>query len=263
MKGRVLGFALVGVLGLLASAAHAGVIFSDDFEYDSQAAFEAVWPKDPAMTPADLSTEQAHSGSKSIKTTNAASNQNTNYRNLGGDLVPTDTAPIVATFWLYDVPGATRQFNSLRNYAGAGYKDGSVNQIYAAGIYNSVTAAGEVYDATTYKARVAFGAGGGWINLNAPGAPTRSEGWHKFTIVVKDATIDFWVDGFLGRSWTRGDKTALDSVALGSSLSSLSGTPATAKAAYTDDFSVSVVPEPASMALLALGGLFLRRRRVA
>jgi MYXO-CTERM domain-containing protein len=247
--------ALTAVLLLTwASMAWGGIIFSDDFDsYADQAAYEATWLVDPLYSSAPLSTEQAHSGLQSIKTPNAANNQNFNYRNLGINFWPSDDEPLIATFWLYDQLAATRQFNSIRDYTGAGYKDGDLDQIYATGIYNTVSAPGEVHDATKYHARVAFGSGAGWFNLNAPGCPNRSTGWHKFTIEVNSTVANFYVDDILGRSWSRGTITAFDSVGLGSLLSSAS------TAVWTDDFTVT--PEPAALVLLALGTLVVWRRR--
>lgn len=235
-------------LGLGASVATAAPIIADDFEgYADQAALEAVWK--PLGSVAALSTEQSHSGSKSVKVTTTEGL----YRLLGSEQDGTDAAPLKVTFWMYDAPSATRQFNTVRSYSGAGLGDGSLTQIYAAGIYNTVTVPGEVYDATKYKARVAFGTGAGWFNLNADGAPSRSEGWHKFHMEIKSTTIDFYVDDILGRSFSRGTLSTLDTLTIGSGLS--------AGPSYTDDF--LVVPEPASVLLLAVGGLLIRRRRTA
>ena len=60
--------------------------------------------------------------------------------------------------------------------------DGALSQLLAIGEYGTVTLPGEVWDGTKYQGRSAFGSSAGWFNLDAPGAPSRSPGWHKFTI---------------------------------------------------------------------------------
>ena len=245
----VLGCTLVSQAGIV-------TLISDNFDsYADQAAFQAAWPNDTTKTSATLVTDQFYSAGKSIKTTNVTGDLPINYRNLGGNYAASDDTPLVTTFWLYNQTGATRQFNTIRDYTGAGYGDGSLAQMYAVGIYNSVTGAGEVYDGTKYQARVTNGTGSGWFNLNAAGAPSRSEGWHKFTIEIKSSTVNFYVDDILGRSLGRGTvTTGFDSFVIGSALTS-------GKPAWTDDVAVRLVPEPATLVLLGFGGLFLRRRR--
>ncbi len=254
-KGKAI--ALLGALAIGALAASASAaILSDNFDsYATQAQFEAAWPKTGTYS-AFLDTEKWVSSPKAIKTspTTSSADLGRNYRNFGGNYTPTDAAPLVATFWMYDTAGATRQYNEIRDYAGSSYADGALAQLYALGIYNSVTAPGEVYDGTKYKARVAYGTGVGWFNLNAPGAPSRSEGWHKFSMVVKSNVVEFYVDDILGRSFSRGTITDFDCFVIGSGLSSAG------KAAWTDD--VLVTPEPATLVVLGLGSLlaFSRRR---
>ncbi len=237
-----------------ASAAPAAVIFFDDFDsYRSQPEFETVWSKIGAES-AVLSTERYVSPPQSIKTLASATGTGGNYRNFGGDYLPSDAQPLVVSFYMSFDSGATRQFNEIRGYTGAGYNDGSLVQLYAVGTYSSVTAPGEVYDGTRYQARVAFGTDVGWFNLNAPGAPSRSDGWHKFEMEVKSTVVNFYVDDVLGRSWPRGTVTDLDCALLGSRLTNPGG------AAWTDDFGVEQVPEPAALALLSAGLLLVRRR---
>ena len=62
-----------------------------------------------------------------------------------------------------------------------------------------------------------FSANMGWFNLNAPGAVTRSVGWHQFTIIREpdNTTIDFYVDNVFGRQITGARAATWDSVTLG------------------------------------------------
>jgi len=171
---------------------------------------------------------------------------------------------VVAEWWIYDTTCGSggRQYNEIRAYAGKAYNSGALSQLYAAGIYNTVTAAGDTYDGTKYQARVAFGTGGAWFNLNAAGAPSRSRGWHKFTFSINPTanTADIYVDGILGRTWAANWVGWVDSAIVGSGVTS------NGRDAYFDDIRIGTVPEPGSMLAMATGlvglaGFGIRRRR--
>jgi len=160
--------------------------------------------------------------------------------------------------WIYD-DTATRGYVTARGYTGTGLPnggtvaDGTLAQLLAIGKYNSVTLAGEVYDATKYQARVLYGANAGWFNLNAPGAPSRSPGWHEFTIAREGdgTTIDFFVDGILGRTITGATPQTWDTITMGSvAAGSTTGN-------MWFDGIVVTVPEPSTLTLSLLGGLGL------
>ena len=241
-------------LGAILSAvafASAATIMADGFEYATQAEFEAAWPNIAAPS-ATLDGTYYHSGAQSARTLVSASYTGRNYQNLDAEYNGTDAQPLVVEYWMYYVPGGTRHYNEVRAYADGGYGVGDLEQLYAAGWTNNATAP-DVWDSTKFQARVAFG--DNWVNLNEPGCPDRSEGWHKFTIEFKSATVAFYVDDILGRSLARPGTGSLDSLVLGSGLTS------GGIESYTDDFSVSIVPEPTTLALLAFGGLALLRRR--
>lgn len=243
------------VCAVLALPASAGTILSDNFDgYADQAAFEAAWPKTTGNSSSDLATDRAFSAPHSVRslTTGSGALIQSNYRDLGVEAAGSDAEPLVVKFQMYWAAGASRVFNAVRSYSGAGFGQGSLEQIYAVGAYNTVTAPGEVWNGAKYQARVAFGTSVGWFNLSD--GPDRSEGWHEFTIEVRSNDVNFYVDGVLGRNFSRGAITTFDSFIIGSGLTS------GAVAAWTDDVSVEVVPEPASLALLALAGLIVRRR---
>jgi hypothetical protein len=177
------------------------------------------------------------------------------------------------TSYIYDEAGAaTRIFNEVRGYSGGTglpnggtAASGSLAQLLAIGKYNTVTKAGEVYNGTKYQARVTFGTDAGWFNLDGPGSPNRSVGWHKFTIerLADDTTINFYVDDILSETFTSATAASWDTVILGPGLGSTVGN------AWIDGLSVDngvVIPEPSAVVLglmaLVAGG-FCGRRRAA
>ena len=135
------------------------------------------------------------------------------------------------TFWYYDNAGtAARAYCEVRNYTGGSYTNGSLGQILAIGKYNNVDLIdGGAYNSLKYQARMAFGSPAGWFNLNAPGSPNRSAGWHKFDIergvnTTGERIISFYVDDKLGRIWTNSNANAAwDSVILGPGIGTTAG----------------------------------------
>lgn len=147
-----------------------------------------------------ISTNQSHSGPNSalcgISTAKMYHNLSPN---LGGHTR--------ATFLIYDNNGTqNRWFGEARAYSGAGYGNGTLQQILAIGLYNTSfgtndtgTLAGDTVSPTNYQGRVYAGNNTGYFNLNQPSAPGRSIGWHQFQIERQsdNTTVDFSVDGVL------------------------------------------------------------------
>ena len=241
--------AFVGLLGSNLSADT--IVFSDDFESGALGA----WTQ--AASPLTISTAQnivPASGQYSAQINTSADRM---YANIGSEV----SGHIMFTSWIYETSAATRAFTEIRAYSGAGYADGALQQVLAIGKYSSTT--NETYDGTKYQGRVAFGSIN-WFNLNAPGAPSRSsDTWHRFDIEImpSGSDINFYVDGILSRSITGAPVIAsYDSLAVGLGAGSTLGD------SWVDGFSVSIVPEPGSVALLisglaALVGLALVRVR--
>jgi len=241
----------LAVLLAAASAASAAVIIWDDFEsYADTAALNAVWPKGVG-TDADTYLATGDSGptspgQKYVRNTTVAARRDYTF----ADLAVGAGEYLVWAFDYLDTVGATanpRQYGQLLSRD----PNGALVELIAMGMYNTVTKPGEVFNGTKYQARIAFAAGQGWFNLNA----SRSAGWHRFEARIYPTTIDFYVDGnpdilglpHNGQFWYQ--------ARIGSGLSSAGG-----QAGY-DNYLLEVVPEPASLLLVLVGGLGLLRRR--
>jgi len=248
MRTFVLGVATVLALSAIVTAAP---ILDENFE-DLDG-----WTQVNTTYQAAVSTEQYVSSSKSVKTTNSASRI---YKGFTAQ-----TGAVTSEWKIYDNGGA-RGWAEIQSRTGDVYS-GGLNQIFAAGKYNNVSMTGEVYNGYKYQARVLYGNTGqtGWFNLNAAGSPNRSVGWHTFKVVAtpdavntaKYSTVDFYVDGILSRTIVGANKytAGMNFAVVGG------GTGTTAETFYYDDFVVT--PEPATLALLASGLLFIRRRNRA
>ena len=167
------------------------------------------------------------------------------------------TGHLMFTAWIYDegtnsgTIGATRIYNEIRGYSlgtglpnGGTTASGTLDALLAAGKFNSVTLPGEAFTATKYQGRVAFGPGTGgstgWFNLNGPGSPNRSVGWHRFDVEVMPggSTIQFYVDGILCRTFAGAAVDTYDTVILGPGLGSQVGN------AWIDGISLSIIDDP-------------------
>jgi uncharacterized repeat protein (TIGR01451 family) len=214
----------------LINGATAQVIFSDDFESGALANWTST-----AATPSPLEIATPNNaipvgGAYSAYLNTSADRMHRNIiANNGGTEL---SGHSIASWYIYDAAGtASRVFNEVRGYAltglpnGGTTADGALTQLFAAGKYNSVTLPGEVFEGSKYQARVTFGASAGWFNLNAPGAPNRSVGWHKFSIerMVDGTTINFYVDGKLGRTIAGATANSWDTIILGPGLGTTIG----------------------------------------
>lgn len=250
MKGKALVVTAGAMLLLSAASAQASILLSDNFEYASQAAFTAAWPVEGTAT-AVWNTEQASSPTHSVKALTTATRSSHNFGESG---VPTDAAPILFRIRYYDSAGtasAYRQYAEIIDSTGVGNL-----QIIALGLNNNLVS-------NKYMARIVGIDGGSGVSaffkLDGAGSPNRSTGWHTLQALIKDNSIDFSVDGVLSKTVTYASTVvdrSYERVRLGSNLSST-------QVAYFDDAYVEVTPEPATLAILALGGLAAIRRKRA
>ena len=189
----------------------------------------------PTATMPTSSSAQNHTGGGSCS---ALIDNSTDrmYRNIGAAVAGRGKA----TFWIYDST-QDRVFTEVRTYSGNGWEPGSPVQVLAIGKYNNATMSGETYDNTKYQGRILNGTINGWFNLNGPGAPSRSAGWHKFEIerLANSSTVNWYVDGVLSRTFTGVTSPAWDCVVVGSV-----GAGSTAGNAWIDDFKVEYYDPP-------------------
>lgn len=223
------------------SMAHANII-DDDFEsYTSTADLNAAWPVTSGTdTDTFLDVDPGDPLNQVVTDSAATSRRSQSF----GPLTVGGADTFVWSYDFYDYVGSAsdpRNYGQLLSQASGG----GLNELLAMGMYNN---AGPVHDPTKYQARVAFG-GAGWFNLQAD----RSIGWHNFTAVIGASTVDFYVDGVLDTGGLAHNGLEWYEARIGSGLSSAGG------GASYDNYLVT--PEPASLALLALGGLFAFRRR--
>ncbi|MCX7799568.1 MAG: PEP-CTERM sorting domain-containing protein [Fimbriimonadales bacterium] len=239
-------------LAALACGANAVVLFEDGFETGDFSKWDLTLNASgpDGMT---IVTSPVNSGSYAAKLLGLSSGSP---KRLGKVLSHEDpNATFRLSFYFYDDKGASlgggRHYLELRAYSGNGF-EGTLLNLWAIGKYNTVTSG--TYNGRKYQARVAFG-GVGWINLSS--APDRSVGWHLMEMEITPTLARFYVDGVLGAEVSRGAAGVVDSLVMGSGLSSANID------AWIDDVRVTAVPEPATLVALGAGaaGLLLRRRR--
>jgi hypothetical protein len=284
--GRVLGAALVvGAFGSAANAALTlGVPVNDNFEYASQAAFEASWPAIGTVAPlsGELSTAQAKSPIKSIRNpATATSSQSRNRKTFAETGSLALGQQIVWSFDFYDSIAGNPQRNYSNLQDSTGPAASPPTQLLSLGLNNNqaATDSGGNY----YMARVlgfahtavdpeggpneaAGGTGSGaYFKLNDYGVGLRSIGWHNLKLVIttdntaQGADLLFYVDNQLAETVANvGDATALrsyDNIALGSGLSNGGAE------AFFDNMQLQLLPEPGSLAVIGLGAVALGARR--
>lgn len=194
------------------------VIFADDFENGRR-----NWLPLLDSAPLALNSSRNHTpgGSNSVLAINGP-------KRIYHSLPKKVSGRVRYSFWMYDDGKSKMAYGELVGYNGeVGYAK-YVNK-YGRGLQQSlaigyrvptgtnVEARLEVLDPTKYQARVLRGTNAGWVNLNAPGTPNRSIGWHKFEIHrhKNEQTVEFYVDGVLGRTIHGAKPADIDTLMLG------------------------------------------------
>lgn len=196
--------------------------FADDFSSGI-----ANWR--PLMDSTALILDASNSppvGGNSLRATNASQKM---FHNL-----PVKYAcRLITTFWIYDDGGPLAACGQLRGYSGPGYgkyaSPGGLLQEMIIGKYNAAfgtngakgTLRGQQLNTNKYQGRILRGVNAGWFNLDAPSAPSRSIGWHKFQIDrAADGSpggrVGFYVDGILAQTVMKVEEDAADCVVVGS-----------------------------------------------
>lgn len=233
----------------LAQFASADVIWSDNFDsYADQAAMDAVYTQIYPTAPALLDQAKGYSDLQSVHFGQPTANSQVRmYKNLGLEAVGTDEMPVKIEFQvdIDTIAWNTRQYIEIRGYAGAGYDDGGLEELIAMGFTSSSI------DTTKYAGRVLLGPEAGWFGY----AAAKSTEWTKMTALIKTNTIEFYINDVLDTTKQRAPGYTFDCIVIGSGLSSAGAD------VWFDDLVVEGIPEPATLALLGLGGLALIRRR--
>ncbi len=257
------------ILALCAGFACAATAFGalpliEDFgSYADAAAFNAAWN---ASGPSPTYTWDANFGNPNPGYNMPAPTASVirHGRNLGVNYIPTDAAPLRMSFDFYLDPAGqatnwngARHYVELRGYAGDALNVGALESLVAIGAFNT---SGDSFSTTRYQGRglgLSPAPGNGWVTLDQEaGAPTRQAGWVNLAVEIGDTAMRFFVNNALVETTARPGATfGFDSIVLGSGLT------AAGHNSGIDNLRVEIVPEPASLSLLALGALAALRRR--
>lgn len=248
MKKRFAVVTSVAVMFAVAGSAQA-LLFEDFDSYSSTADMSPPWTQLFAV-PMELDTPQSFSPPNSVTAgANSGNSEARMYQSFAPHL-PTDADPLILCFMMKEndsVDWWSRQYIEVRAYEGDAFGVGGLQQLIAFG-----TTSSGVADTSKYSARVAFGSTG-WQSSTANRVPSGT--WAEMMVVVLGTSVEFYVDGVLAHTAPHAGGVAYDSIVVGSGLSSR-------VQVWFDD--AYVTPEPTSIMLLGIGGLFLwRRRRVA
>ena len=251
---------LAGLAGGLAAASSAAgaVILDEPFDaYADQAAFEATWSKDgnPIY---HLDASFGNGGQSlicpSLDQGGGVTDRWT--RNLGATYSGSDARPLVFSYDLY-LPAAGAgsswegawQSCNIRGYSEGGYNLGKLESLIGIGVSKLPDSNPAWYQARVIT-RDRIMEPLGYLNLDAPGAPVRSPGWHHLAAIVRSNDMTMLVDGIAAGQVAYQLPIGFNCVVLGNGVTSTGP-------CWIDNVRLEVVPEPGALTLLALAGLAL------
>lgn len=248
---------------LLTAPASATLIFDESFDYANDAALDAAWAASGTSNPTYFLDTAFGNTQPSYKMPNlTATNTNRLAYNLGADYNPTsDAQPLDFSIDIYmPVDGSSsttlwtgaRLYVELRGYSGNAYGSGSLQTIVGLGLNNTST---DFFSNRYFQARV--GTTSTFYTLDAQLSSSgtyRTTGWHTLKASIKASTIDFYLDNVLAETITRPNTYGFDSLLLGSGYTSGGWD------FWTDNINISMLPEPATLIILGIGALLLRRK---
>ncbi|MGE3180751.1 MAG: PEP-CTERM sorting domain-containing protein [Phycisphaerae bacterium] len=250
-------FLAAGATLALTGSAFAGAILNETFDYADNASLNAAWNASASNPTYTLDTGFGNPAGSYMMTAPTVNFQGRLAMNIGA-VDGTDAAPLRFSMDMYLADGGestfwngARHYVELRGYEFDGFGAGALQNLLALGVNN---AADDGFNGAFYSGRVTFGSN--WSSLNdEAGAPQRSAGWHNLALEIGSTSISFYVDGILAEVEARPNAFNFDTVVLGSDLTAAGWN------SWVDNVRVEIVPEPASLSLLALGGLAMLRRR--
>ena len=231
------------------TAASAGTVFwDDDFEgYASQAAFDAAWPNVSGTQPTWTTSPTINPNHSVLEPAGSPGRVNsaTTYPdNINGS----DAAPLVLKYDIYINPD---DLTSSRRYVEMRMEAGGAGNIFAIGLSNIGG-----LDNTKFGIRNLYT----WTELAAPRLP----GWNHVEAVVDTQKINITINSEPTESFFRNSTNGYGRLYMGSGYSNNTVEPFDGFT-YIENISVERIPEPASLALLGLGGIAMalvaRRRR--
>jgi hypothetical protein len=246
-------FAALALIGS-APGGSAATVFSDDFESGALANWTTTVATPLLITNGQNVVPAAGTHSAIMTNQNGRMHRNLIADNGGSEV----SGHMIFTYYLHDDGVVSRAWSEVRGYSGTGFPnggttpDGALSQLFAAGKFNSVTLPGETFSPTNYQARAGFTTNSTlyWFNLNGPGAPTRSTGWHRFDVERSPSSdsLNFYVDGVLARTVTDVAVHSIDSLILGPGVSTAAGTAwFDGVRVYSGAPTITTPPQPASV----------------
>jgi hypothetical protein len=227
-----------------ATTASAGTMYwNDDFEsYANQAAFDTAWPLVSGTQPT-WSTDQSTSPRHSILEPAGSPGRVVSVTTYPDNINASDEAPLVLEYDIYINPN---DLTSSRRYAELRQTTGDLN-IFAIGLTNL----GGI-DNTKFGIRNQFT----WIEL----AADRLAGWNHVKAEINTQKINVTINNNPTESFFRNSIDDYGTLYMGSGFSNNTVEPFNGFT-YIDNMSVERIPEPATLSLLALGGLALLKQR--